>query len=97
MRRAGWAALTAAGTLALARGVGAQPPAETLPDLEFLEYLGSWQADDDEWLAVREWERDNPPNGQAEGERPATPEPEERAPRTREPDRSKEDDHDPSN
>lgn len=31
------------------------------PDLDFLEYLGSWQAEDDEWLVIAEWEKDNPP------------------------------------
>ena len=60
-------ALLAAGGLWLARGAHAQqaaaPPADAAPDLEFLEYLGSWQADDDEWLAIKEWEKDNPPAG----------------------------------
>ena len=26
------------------------------PGLDFLEYLGSWQENDEEWLAVAEWE-----------------------------------------
>ena len=34
------------------------PPAEG-PDLEFLEYLGSWAEEDDEWLAIEEWRKDN--------------------------------------
>jgi hypothetical protein len=25
------------------------------PDLDFLEYLGTWQAEDDEWLAIEQW------------------------------------------
>lgn len=29
--------------------------ADDVPDLAFLEYLGSWQADDDEWLLIAEW------------------------------------------
>ena len=29
---------------------------EEKPDLDFLEYLGSWQESDEEWLAVAEWE-----------------------------------------
>lgn len=29
------------------------------PDLEFLEYLGAWAEDDDEWLAIEEWQKDN--------------------------------------
>jgi hypothetical protein len=32
-----------------------QPPG---PDLEFLEYLGTWAEEDDEWLAIEEWEKD---------------------------------------
>lgn len=30
------------------------------PDLAFLEYLGSWQAGDDEWVAIAEWDKDHP-------------------------------------
>ena len=33
------------------------------PDLDFLEYLGSWQAEDDEWLVIAEWEKDNAGKG----------------------------------
>jgi len=33
-------------------------PAEPGPDLDFLEYLGTWAEDDDEWLAIEEWEKD---------------------------------------
>ena len=29
---------------------------EEMPELDFLEYLGIWQEDDEEWLAVSEWE-----------------------------------------
>lgn len=29
------------------------------PDLDFLEYLGAWAEDDDEWLAIEEWQKDN--------------------------------------
>ena len=32
-----------------------QPPP---PDLEFLEYLGAWAEEDDEWLAIEEWQKD---------------------------------------
>jgi hypothetical protein len=39
------------------------PPKNAVPDLAFLEYLGSWQGDDDEWLAVKEWDGDGPPKG----------------------------------
>jgi hypothetical protein len=29
------------------------------PELDFLAYLGSWQDNDEEWLAVAEWEDAN--------------------------------------
>ena len=32
---------------------------EAAPDLDFLEYLGAWAEDDDEWLAIEEWRKDN--------------------------------------
>ena len=41
----------------------ATPPKDAGPDLAFLEYLGSWQGDDDEWLAIKEWDQDNAPKG----------------------------------
>jgi hypothetical protein len=34
-----------------------QPP-EASPDLDFLEYLGAWAEEDDEWLAIEEWRKD---------------------------------------
>ena len=34
-----------------------QPPAPA-PDLDFLEYLGAWAEEDDEWLAIEEWQKD---------------------------------------
>jgi hypothetical protein len=33
-------------------------PPEPGPDLDFLEYLGAWAEDDDEWLAIEEWRKD---------------------------------------
>jgi hypothetical protein len=44
--------------------------ADPSPDLDFLEYLGAWAEDDDEWLAIEEWQKDN---GDAAGE-PVAPE-----------------------
>jgi hypothetical protein len=38
-------------------------PSNAAPDLAFLEYLGSWQGDDDEWLAIKEWDQDGTPKG----------------------------------
>ena len=34
---------------------GRGPPA---PDLDFLEYLGTWAEGDDEWLAIEAWRKD---------------------------------------
>ena len=33
-------------------------PPEPGPDLDFLEYLGAWAEEDDEWLAIEEWQKD---------------------------------------
>jgi hypothetical protein len=51
----------ALGGLLVALAVRAQDaaPEPPGPDLDFLEYLGTWQAEDDEWLAVEEWQRDD--------------------------------------
>jgi hypothetical protein len=43
------------------------PPKGTAPDLAFLEYLGSWQGDDDEWLAIKEWDQDGASKGKPPG------------------------------
>ena len=55
-----------------------------VPDLAFLEYLGSWQGDDDEWLAIKEWDQDAAPKGKppdAAAKPPAPPvKPKEPAP-----------------
>ena len=32
---------------------------ESVPDLDFLEYLGAWAEEDDEWLAAEEWRKGN--------------------------------------
>jgi hypothetical protein len=58
------ASVLAIGVFALA---APQAQESDVPDLDFLEYLGSWQAEDDEWLAIAEWEKGNPP-AQAEQE-----------------------------
>ena len=42
------------------------------PGLDFLEYLGSWQADDDEWYEIAEWDKDNPERDAA-GDEAGTP------------------------
>ena len=88
------------GALCFMRGAAAQPPAQpgpphttlprpappknAVPDLAFLEYLGSWQGDDDEWLAVKEWDKDGAPKEKppdAPGKPPdSAPKPKEPAP-----------------
>ena len=40
-----------------------------VPDLDLLEYLGSWQGDDEEWLAVSEWDA----KSDAQGREPEPP------------------------
>jgi hypothetical protein len=79
------------GALCFVRGAAAQPPLpphatsprppakNAAPDLDFLEYLGSWQGDDDEWLAIKEWDQDGaskdaaakPPDSAAKPTEPA--------------------------
>ena len=75
-------ALVALGASWVAPGAHAQSKdaAAEPPGLDFLEYLGSWQADDDEWYEIAEWDKDNPerdpgdkagkprPDGKAEGD-----------------------------
>ena len=50
--RARWIAAVATAVSMSAAGAEEQ----TGPDLDLLEYLGSWQDSDEEWLAVVEWE-----------------------------------------
>lgn len=52
--------------LTVARAQEADAEKAKGPDLEFLEYLGSWDGDDDEWFELDGWRRRNPP---AAGER----------------------------
>jgi hypothetical protein len=49
------------------------PPMAPAPDLAFLEYLGSWQGDDDEWLAIKEWDQDAAPKEATEKPPPVKP------------------------
>jgi hypothetical protein len=74
------AALLAIGGLAAARAASAQEPApaapkDAPPDLEFLEYLGSWQAADDEWLVIHEWDKDHPQQARPKQDPKRKPEP----------------------
>ena len=36
----------------------AEPVEPGGPGLDFLEYLGTWAEEDDEWLAIEEWQKD---------------------------------------
>ncbi len=47
----------------------ADAPAAAMPDEEFLEYLGSWDGDDSDWIVL-----------QGRASKPASPKPAERAP-----------------
>jgi hypothetical protein len=70
MRKLGSAVIVLGGVW-LAPGASAQQP--EAPDLDFLEYLGSWQGEDDEWLVIAEWEKDDPKKDggrDADGDRP---------------------------
>jgi hypothetical protein len=51
------------------------PKDAAAPDLDFLEYLGSWQGNDDEWIAIKEWDQDGAPQGKSPdaGKPPAPP------------------------
>lgn len=42
-----------------ARAQEAKSPPPKGPDLDFLEYLGSWAEEDDAWFAIEEWRKDN--------------------------------------
>ncbi len=52
---------------------GADAPAATMPDEEFLEYLGSWDGDDADWIVL-----------QGGPSKPASPKPAEPAPKAAE-------------
>jgi hypothetical protein len=51
-----------------AKAQEADPP-QPGPDLDFLEYLGTWAEEDDEWLAIEEWQKDEAaePDSDAQG------------------------------
>lgn len=65
--------IAAFGSLWIATAPAEEPApgdGEDLPDLDFLEYLGSWQGSDEEWLIVSEWEDEPVPraDGRPEAE-----------------------------
>jgi hypothetical protein len=76
MRRSLLAVLGAAAGLASPAGAADEPAA---PELDFLEYLGSWQAEDEEWVIEAGWEEedDAAPPADAKQETEAEVEPED--------------------
>jgi hypothetical protein len=73
MRRLGRVALALGCWLARAQAQEVQPEQTPAPgpELDFLEYLGAWAEEDDEWLALEEWEKDNRADAEAEAEEDA--------------------------
>lgn len=57
MFRVAAAALALGWWMAGAEGQEQEPETAPPPALDFLEYLGAWAGDDDEWLAIEEWEK----------------------------------------
>lgn len=41
-----------------AQEVEPEPRQQPAPDLDFLEYLGTFAEEDEEWLAIEEWRKD---------------------------------------
>ena len=72
MRRISCAVLTlACSWLAAIRAQEVEPPPappEPGPELDFLEYLGAWAEEDDEWLAIEEWQKDLAAEEEADAE-----------------------------
>jgi hypothetical protein len=49
------------------------------PELDFLEYLGSWQGEDDEWLVIEQWAQDAAEDADVDaGEATTAPPPEQK-------------------
>ena len=60
-------ALTVYAGVAAAKGAGDEAP----PEIDLLEYLGSWQGPDEEWLIVADWEDEATDTGKPERKRNA--------------------------
>jgi hypothetical protein len=59
MRRLRVTVLAVGGSWWLAAAEAQEAEPAPAPDLDFLEYLGTWAEEDDEWLAIEEWQKDN--------------------------------------
>jgi hypothetical protein len=66
MRIATHSWLTIAGCCWLAGAAAQEAEPDPAPDLDFLEYLGAWAEEDDEWLAIEEWSKDDPDDDSAD-------------------------------
>jgi hypothetical protein len=59
--------------LAAIRAQEVEPePAAPGPELDFLEYLGAWAEEDDEWLAIEEWQKELGAEAEQDAEDPET-------------------------
>ena len=59
MRKLQFAVLALGGSWWLAAAQAQETDQDAQPDLDFLEYLGAWAEEDDEWLAIEEWQKDD--------------------------------------
>lgn len=59
MRRFGSTVLALGGLWFVPSAHAQEAEAAPAPELDFLEYLGAWAGEDDEWLAIEEWQKDN--------------------------------------
>ena len=66
MRKLGFTVLALGGSWGLSTAQAQETDQDAQPDLDFLEYLGAWAEEDDEWLVIEEWQKDG---AGAEGER----------------------------
>jgi len=66
MRKLQVTVLALGGSWWLAAAQAQDADQDAQPDLDFLEYLGAWAEEDDEWLVIEEWQKDG---AGAEGER----------------------------
>jgi hypothetical protein len=56
--RAWYRMLLVLGGSSCAAGAAAQEAERgAAPELDFLEYLGAWAEEDDEWLVIEEWQK----------------------------------------
>jgi hypothetical protein len=64
MRRFGTTVLALGGVWFVPDAHAQETEQAPAPELDFLEYLGAWVAEDDEWLVIEEWQKDNAGDGE---------------------------------